>query len=71
MAREPVAVTASSGGPKVSRLTRMMMLKDKAAFRAHLERLAELPDLRRMLVAHHETVEGDVAGVLREIAATL
>lgn len=64
-------ITQSSGGPRVSRLIRLFLLKDKAAFRANLERLAELPRLRRIVVAHHETIEDDPAGVLRQVAATL
>jgi hypothetical protein len=65
------SVTASSGGPKVSRLFRLFMMKDKTAFRAHLERLAALPGLARILVSHHETITRDAAGTLRAIAATL
>lgn len=64
-------VTQSSGGPRVSRLIRLFMLKDKAAFRANLERLADLPDLRRVVVAHHETIEDEPAGALRAAAARL
>jgi hypothetical protein len=64
-------VTASSGGPLVSRLTRWFVVKDKKAYRAQLEKLAEIPNLKRVLVAHHEPIEGDVAATLRSIAATL
>ncbi len=65
------SVTGSSGGPKVSRLFRVFMMKDKARFRAHLERLSALPDLKRIIVSHHETITDDPAGTLRAIAATL
>ncbi|HTJ84061.1 MAG TPA: hypothetical protein VL400_20215 [Polyangiaceae bacterium] len=64
-------VTGSSGGPKVSRLFRTFMMKDKAAFRAHLERLAALPGLARIIVSHHETIESDAAGTLRAVASSL
>lgn len=64
-------VTQSSGGPRVSRLGKLFLVKDKAAFRAHLERLAATPGLRRFLVAHHETVREDAARVLREVASAL
>lgn len=64
-------VTGSSGGPRVSRLGRMLLVKDKKAFRAELERLASIPDLRRVVVAHKDPIEGDAAGVLRAVAATL
>jgi hypothetical protein len=63
-------VTASSGGPLVSRVARWFLIKDKGAFAAHLERLAT-PDLRRVIVAHHETITDDPAGALRRVAATV
>jgi hypothetical protein len=62
-------VTQSSGGPKLSRIARWFVVRDKAAVRAHLERLAGLPELRRVVVSHHEVI--DRPGVLREIAATI
>jgi len=64
-------VTRSSGGPRVSRIARLFLVKDKAAFRAHLERLASTKDLRRVIVSHHETITEDPAGALRAVAATL
>lgn len=64
-------VTGSTGGPKISRIARMLMIADKPAFRAHLERLAETPDLRRIIVAHHQTIDDQPAATLREVAATL
>jgi hypothetical protein len=64
-------VTASSGGPRVSRVTRLFLVKDNAAFRASLERLAQISDLRRIIVAHHETVEVEPSRVLLQVASTL
>ena len=64
-------LTASSGGPKVSRLAKYFMVKDKKAFRSELERLAGTPGLVRAIVSHHETITGDVAGTLRGVAASL
>jgi hypothetical protein len=61
----------SSGGPRVSRLGRLLLVKDRASFQAHLTRLAETPDLRRILVAHHETIASDPKRVLLEVAASL
>ena len=63
-------VTGSSGGPRVSHVARLFLIKDKAAFAAHLERLAT-PDLRRVIVAHHETIVEDPAGALHQIAASM
>jgi hypothetical protein len=64
-------VTKSSGGPRITRLARLGIIKDKSVFRAQLEKLADTPDLKRVLVAHHLPLEGDVAATLRAVAATL
>ncbi|HEX8113802.1 MAG TPA: hypothetical protein VF516_38990 [Kofleriaceae bacterium] len=64
-------ITASSGGPRVSRIARWFIAKDKPALRGHLERLAATPQLRRIVVSHHEVIDRDPARVLREVAATL
>lgn len=64
-------ITQSTGGPRVSRLFRWLAMKDRKAFRADLERFATWPDLRRIVVSHHETITDDPAGVLREVAASL
>jgi hypothetical protein len=63
-------ITGSSGGPRVSRVARLFMVKDRAAFAAHLERLAT-PNLRRVIVAHHQTITDDPAGALRRVAASV
>jgi hypothetical protein len=55
----------------VSRIARWFLAKDKPALRAHLERLAAIPDLRRICVSHHETIDREPAKVLRDVAATL
>jgi len=64
-------LTASSGGPRVSRVTRLLIMKDKTAFRAQIERLAALEGLARVIVSHHETIAHEPARVLREVAAAL
>jgi len=61
-------VTGSTGGPRVTRLFRVMAVKDKAAFRDHLLRLAETPDLVRIIVSHHLPIESEPAAALRRIA---
>ena len=63
-------ITSSSGGPRVSRIAKLAMVKDKPAFAAQLERLAT-PDLRRVIVAHHETITHEPAATLRQVAAAL
>jgi hypothetical protein len=62
-------ITDSTGGPKVTRLFRWLAVKDKAAFGEHLRRLAETPDLARIIVSHHRMITDDPAGVLRKVAA--
>jgi hypothetical protein len=64
-------ITGSTGGLRVSRLFRLLVLKDRRAFRAHLERLAATPNLRRIIVAHHQLLTGDVATALRAVASKL
>lgn len=61
----------NAGKPKVTTISRLFLVKDKKAFRAHLERLAETPDLRRVIVSHGNIIENDAAGVLRRVAADL
>ena len=62
-------LTHSSGTtPHVSRVARWMLLKDKPAFAAHLERLAT-PELARVIVAHHQTISERPADALRAVAA--
>jgi hypothetical protein len=63
-------VTASTGGPRISRIARWFLARDKPALRTHLERLAELPRLTRAIVSHHQVIE-QPARVLRQLAATL
>jgi hypothetical protein len=64
-------VTDSTGGPRVSRLMRWLVVSDTPAFRAHLERLAETAQLARIIVSHHETIDHAPAQTLRDVAATL
>lgn len=64
-------ITQSSGGPRVSRLFKLAVVRDRNALRAHLLKLAETPNLKRMIVSHHNMVEGDAAAAIRQAAATL
>ena len=64
-------VTQSTGGPRVSRIFKFFVMKDRKAFKNHLLRLAELPALQRMIVSHHIMVHDDAASALRQAAATL
>lgn len=64
-------VTQSSGGPKVSRIARAFLVKDKKAFAAHLERLSHTVGLARIIVGHHEIIDASPAEALRRVAASL
>ena len=64
-------LTRSTGGPRVSRIVRWFVVKDRAAFRAHLERLADTPELIRIIVSHHRMITERPSETLREVAATL
>jgi hypothetical protein len=62
----------SAPGPRVSRLAKLVIIKDKKALRADLERLAEIPDLTRLIVAHEKVAHGaDAPAALRKAAEYL
>ena len=61
----------STGGPRVTKLGKMLMVDDNAGFAAGLRELAMVSGLRRLLPAHGEVIEGDVAARLRDIADRL
>ena len=60
----------SAPGPRVSRLAKLLIVKDKKAFRAELERYAAIPDLVRLIVAHEKVAKGDLARAALLEAAT-
>jgi hypothetical protein len=59
----------SAPGPRVSRLGKLVFVKDKAAFRNDLLRLADTKDLVRLMVAHENVAHGaEAAAALRKAA---
>jgi hypothetical protein len=48
----------------------LFVVKNKRAFATHLQRLAT-PELRRVIVAHHQIIVDDPAGTLRRVAASM
>jgi len=64
-------LTASSGGPKVTMIAKMALVKDKEQFRAGLLKIAETPNLSRIIVSHHEMIETDAAATLRRAAEAM
>jgi hypothetical protein len=62
----------SSGGPRVTRIARTFIVKDKRALARRFIALANgTPDLARILVSHHEVIAREPAEVLRGVALTL
>lgn len=61
----------SSGGPKVTRIGRWLMVRDPKAFADALRALATTEGLRRVVVSHGDLIEADPAGVLRAVANEL
>jgi hypothetical protein len=61
----------STGGPRVTRIARWFLVSDAARLRSHLEMLAALPELVRLIPSHGKIIEGDAPRVLREVAAGL
>jgi hypothetical protein len=62
---------APTGCASVPRFTRWILLKDKTAFRGHLERLSGTPDLKRIIVSHGAMITAKPAETLAGIAATV
>lgn len=61
----------STGGPKVTGIGKLFLVKDRSAVKGYLQRLADEPDLRRILVSHGAPITTRPAEVLREVAAAL
>jgi len=62
----------SAPGPRVSRLARLVFVKDQGALRSNLERLATTPNLVRLIVAHEKVASGaEAAAALLEAAGHL
>jgi hypothetical protein len=51
----------SAPGPRVSRLSKLVYVKDKRALREEFARYAEIPDLTRVIVAHEKIASGPEA----------
>ena len=49
-------VTRSTGGPRISRIGKLLLVKDKRAFKEHMSTLAATPSLKRVIVSHHEMI---------------
>ena len=63
-------VLGSAPGPRVSRLSKLLMVKDKQALRTELVRLSSLPNLVRLIVSHEKIATGAEARESLRMAAT-
>jgi hypothetical protein len=62
----------SAPGPRVSRLARWVYVKDQGALRSHFERLADIPQLARLIVSHEKVAHGaEASAALRQAASYL
>ncbi|MEO8706706.1 MAG: hypothetical protein ABI867_42160 [Kofleriaceae bacterium] len=66
-----VKLIGSTGGPKVTRTAKFFLIKDRAAYAAHLRRLAELPALARVIVSHGAILEAGAGEALAAAADRL
>jgi hypothetical protein len=64
-------VLGSSGNPKVSPTAKRTLVTNKGKLRAHLLRLADTPNLKRLVPGHELLIEDNAAEVLRDVAANL
>ena len=72
LGRAAIKLAGFGPGPRVTPIVKFEMVKDKAALAAHFERLANTPDLVRLIVGHSRMSEGPAAAVsLRQAAASL
>lgn len=63
-----VKLIGSTGGPKVTRTARLGLVDDKAAYAAHLRRLAARPRLARVVPGHGAIIVDGAAAALRRAA---
>jgi hypothetical protein len=62
---------APTGRPSVPRAQRWLVVSDRASFRGHLEEMASVPNLARVLVGHGSTISENAAATLRDVASEL
>jgi hypothetical protein len=57
--------------PQVPAPVKLVLGKHKSEVAQHFRRWAERGDLKRIIVSHGETIDGDASGALRKLAASL
>jgi hypothetical protein len=66
----PLKILGFGGGPKVVPVFKWFFTKDKAALKAHLDRLAGLPGLSRIVPCHGAIKSEGAAETLKQVAAS-
>lgn len=61
----------STGGPRVTPMLKLALVKDKRALKTHLERLADTPALKRIVIMHGTRVDQEPAAFLKRVAETV
>lgn len=70
--RAALKLTGFGPGPVVTPVVKLELVKNKAALSAHLQRLAALPKLQRVIVGHSRmSVGADAPEALRRAAASI
>lgn len=64
-------IMGSAGGPKVTWLGKRLAVDDRGALAAQLERLADTPNLVRILMAHGAPITENIPAALRHVIASL
>jgi hypothetical protein len=57
--------------PNVPGPVKLLLGKHKSEVAQHFRRWAERDDLRRIIVSHGDTIEGDPRGALRKLASSI
>ena len=66
-----IRLMGSTGGPRVTRVMRMLDVSDRAALAAHLLRLAATPGLDRIVPGHGDVIDASPGEVLTAVAHAL
>ncbi len=64
-------ILAPTGQPSLPRAIRWLTVSDRPALREHVERLAAIPDLKRVVLSHGKNLESDPGAELRVARATI
>jgi|SRR5579859_3725681 len=66
----PLRMLGFGGGPKIVPIFKWLFTQDKAALKAHFDRLAALPGLERIVPCHGAIKRSDAAATLKQVASS-